>query len=195
MSISGRRWVSRGALGIAAALAGAAVLGRANRASGGLLVLREWLDHPALFGTLVLALLFVGVLASNWRPWARFAVDGVIGLMLLGAVLLWVFLGPLLTGGDERTIRSEAAPERSDRRLVVEEGYALIDPYWIVSVDEGSGPGTRRWHLAYVNGDWQGMPEVGWDGPDRIRLVKEKETVLIGLGPDGAPDRTVDDGY
>ncbi|WP_380284478.1 hypothetical protein [Kitasatospora purpeofusca] len=194
MSTSRRRWVSRGALGLAAALAGAAVLGRANSGSGGFLVLRRWLDHPALFGTLVLALLFVGVLTARWNLWARIVLGGVTGTFLLGAALVWVFFGSLLTDS-ERTIRSEAAPERTDRRLVVEEGYAMIDPYWIVSVDEGSGLGKRRWHLAYVNGDWHDRPEVTWDAPDRIRLVKEKETVLIGLAPNGAPDRTVDDGY
>ncbi|MFB7470849.1 hypothetical protein [Kitasatospora sp. NPDC056184] len=194
MRTSWRRWVSWGALGLAAVLVGAAALGRANRGSGGLLVLRQWLDHSALFGTLVLVLVFVGVLTARWNLWARIVLGGVTGVFLLGAALVWVFFGWLLTDG-ERVIHSETAPERTDRRLVVEEGHAMIDPYWIVSVDEGSGLGKRRWHLAYVNGDWQGRPEVVWDGPDRIRLVKMKETVLIGIGPDGAPDRTADDAY
>ncbi|MFE7189903.1 hypothetical protein [Kitasatospora sp. NPDC057541] len=127
MRISRGRWVSWGALGLAAALAGAAVLGRVNSGSGGLLVLRDRLDHPAFLGRPVLALFFGGVLFSRW----------------------WL---PV--------------------RIVL----------------------TRRWHLVYVNGDRQGGPEVARDGPDRIRLVEEKETVLIGLGPDGSPERTVDDG-
>ncbi|MEV7782223.1 hypothetical protein [Kitasatospora sp. NPDC088351] len=59
------RWVLWGALGGVAALAVAAVTGRFSRRPGGLLVLREWLDEPLLFGTLILVLLFVALVFST----------------------------------------------------------------------------------------------------------------------------------
>ncbi|MFJ6137577.1 hypothetical protein [Kitasatospora sp. NPDC092286] len=48
-----------------AALAVAAVTGRFSRRPGGPLVLREWLDEPLLFGTLILVLLFVVLVFST----------------------------------------------------------------------------------------------------------------------------------
>lgn len=65
-----------GALGGAAALVGAAVVGRSNRRSGGLLVAQQRLDEPLLFGTSALALLIVALVFSPWPSWVRGGLPG-----------------------------------------------------------------------------------------------------------------------
>ncbi|MFJ3792409.1 hypothetical protein [Kitasatospora sp. NPDC090091] len=190
------RWVMWGALGGAGALMVAAVTGRVNRRSGGLLVLREWLDRPLLFGTLVLALFFVALVSSRGKVWARSALGAVVVALAMGTVPLW-FLSTVVFSDDHRTTRNEAAPGRPDRRLVVEQDTAGFGPdplYWVY-LDEGTGLGTRRWKVAYVNGDANGIKELGWAGPDRLRLVTEQADLVIRIAGNGRPDRTVEDGY
>ncbi len=91
----------------------------------------------------------------------------------------------------------KAAPDRSDRRLVVKEGADLIDPLWWVYVDTGSGLTKRRWQVGYFNGDdpGNGLAETSWAGPNRIRLVTEDEDTqvhFVDLSPEsGRPLRTL----
>ncbi|MCG6492973.1 hypothetical protein [Kitasatospora sp. A2-31] len=189
------RRVMWGALGGAGALMVAAVTGRLNRRSGGLLVLREWLDRPLLFGMLVLALLFVALVSSRGKVWARSALGAVVVALAVGTVPLWLLSGVL--SGDRRTTRDEAAPGRPDRRLVVQQDTAGFgpDPLFWVYLDEGTGLGTRRWDVAYVNGDADSIRELGWTAPDQLRLVTEQGTHLIRIAGNGRPDRTVEDRY
>ena len=189
------RWVMWGALGGAGVLAVAAVTGWVNRRSGGFLVLGEWLYRPLLFGTLVLALLFLALVSSRGPVWARSALGTLVVTAAVGAVPLW-FLSSVFSD-EHRTTRSEAAPGRPDRKLVVQQGTAGLGPdplYWVY-LDEGSGLTTRRWQVAYVNGDANGIKELGWAGPDQLRLVTEEGTHLIRIAEDGSPDRTVNDRY
>ncbi|MFD0275470.1 hypothetical protein ACFVHB_16420 [Kitasatospora sp. NPDC127111] len=189
------RWVMWGALGGAGVLTVAAVTGWVNRRSGGFLVLAQWLHRPLLFGTLVLVLLFVALVSSRGPVWARSALGVVVVTLAVGAVPLWFLSG--VFSDHHRTTRSEAAPGRPDRELVVERGTAGFGPdplYWVY-VDEGSGLTTRRWQVAYVNGDANGIKELVWTGPDQLRLVTEDGTHLIHLAEDGRPDHPVNDRY
>ncbi|WP_395296715.1 hypothetical protein ACF9IK_27155 [Kitasatospora hibisci] len=187
------RWVMWGALGGAGALMVAAVTGRVNSRSGGLLILREWLDRPLLFGTLALALFLVALVSSRGKVWARSVLGAVAVTLAVGAVPLWFLSGAL--SDDHRTTRNEAAPGRPDRRLVVQEDTAGFgpDPLFWVYLDEGTGLGTRRWDVAYVDGDANGIKELGWAAPDQLRLVTEQGTHLIRIAGNGRPDRTVED--
>ncbi|AUY52352.1 hypothetical protein [Streptomyces sp. CB01881] len=192
MTIGWDRWVMWGALGGSAALAGAAVAGRVNARSGGLLVLREWLDDPLLFGTSALVLLFVALVLGRSHGWFRSALGAVVLTLIVGSVPLWLLAG--VFSDDPRTTRTEAAPGRPDRRLVVKEGTAGFgpDPYSYVYVDDGSGLGVRRWQVADI--DRHGIKELAWDGPDQLRLVTGLgRTHLIRIAADGRPSPTVDE--
>ncbi|MFJ9947282.1 hypothetical protein [Kitasatospora sp. NPDC091207] len=172
-----------------AALMAAAMAGRVGRRPGGLVVLQEWFDEPLLLGTSILVLLFVALVFVPWRIWIRSVLGTVVLTLGLGTVPLWIF------ADDPVTTRTEAAPGRTDRRLVVKEGAALIDPLWWVYVDEGAGLGTRRWPVAFVNGDWNSLREISWAGPDQLRLVTDHESHLIRVRADGRPERTVVDAF
>ncbi|MGV9268609.1 hypothetical protein ACWDRR_28525 [Kitasatospora sp. NPDC003701] len=171
------------------ALVVAAMAGRVGRRPGGLVFLQEWFDEPLLFGTLVLALLLVALVFVRWKVWVRSVLGTVVLTLGLGTVPIWIL------ADDPVTTRTEAAPGRTDRRLVVKEGAAMIDPLWWIYVDEGSGLGRRRWPVAFVNGDWNALREISWVGPDRLRLVTDRESRLIRVGTDGRPERTVDDAF
>ncbi|WP_327676118.1 hypothetical protein [Kitasatospora sp. NBC_00458] len=190
MKTSWGRWVSWGALGGAAVLVGAAAAGRVNHRSGGLVVLRDLLDHGLGFMTSALVLFLVAMVLLRWNVWVRTVLAGLAGCLLLLSVPVWI-----MAEDAPAEIRSEPAPGRPDRRLVVEEGRAMIDPFWYVSVDEGSGLTTRRWHVAFVDGDWNSLREVSWESADRLRVVTGTESHLILISESGRPDRTVDDGH
>ncbi|MFB7618473.1 hypothetical protein [Kitasatospora sp. NPDC056181] len=192
MTIGWDRWVMWGALGGSATLAGAAVVGRVNARSGGLLVLREWLDEPLLFGTSALVLLFVALVLGRSHGWFRSALGAVVLTLIVGSVPLWLLVGAF--SDDLRTTRTEAAPGRPDRRLVVKEGTSGLgpDPYSYVYVDDGSGLSVRRWQVADI--DRHGIKELVWVGPDQLRLVTGLgRTHLIRIADDGRPSPTVDE--
>lgn len=103
----------------------------------------------------------------------------------------------LLDGGQEQT-RSVAAPGLNDRRLIVEEGSAMIDPLWYVYVHEGTWPRERRWAVGHFNGDATGneLREAVWTAPDRIRMTTAEGTVHeVTVAPGGRPDRIVSAGW
>lgn len=103
----------------------------------------------------------------------------------------------MLAGGQEQT-QSLTAPGRDDRRLVVEEGSAMIDPLWYVYVQQGSWPRERRWAVGYFNGDATGneLREAVWTAPDRIRLTTSDGVVHeVAVAPGGRPDQVVSAGW
>ncbi|WP_418961018.1 hypothetical protein [Streptomyces tritici] len=181
-------------LGGAAALVGAAGLGHLAGRDGGLLRVAQVLDHPLLFGALafVAAVAGIGVAIRN----------GIVrGLVIGAAVLATIAAAPIallvVMGSFTVDTLDEAAPGRTDRRLVVTEGADMIDPLWWVYVDTGSGLGVRRWQLGAFNGDdpANGLVEVRWDGPDRVRVVTgdgpDLKTHIVELDRDGRPLRSL----
>ncbi|MFD9030354.1 hypothetical protein ACFVZW_04175 [Streptomyces sp. NPDC059567] len=183
-------------------LAGAA--GRHADRDGGLLVVAKVFHHPLLFGLLVWAALTTAVFMAFRNLIVRILAGTISALLALAALPFVLFAS---FGAAEET-KDTAAPGRTDRHLVIEEGSAMIDPLWWVYVDEGSGLTKRRWHVGYFNGDdpANGLAEASWAGPDRIRLVTgdpesepESEdgtqTHFIDLDPEtGRPLRTVERG-
>ncbi|MBB4948599.1 hypothetical protein F4556_004134 [Kitasatospora gansuensis] len=186
--MSRRRWV-RGLLGVVAATVTVELIGWLNRQDGGFVLLRG-LHQPGLVFPVVLLALLSAVLLGCEDTWIK------VGTSLVAALLLFVSMPFYLMDGFEDPERTKtlAAPDGSGRRLVVEEGAAMIDPLWWVSVESGSGVTARRWKVGYFNGDdyVNGLNEVAWDGPDRVRLVTGDSRVhLIDVGADGRPDRTL----
>lgn len=181
-----------GLVGVAGVLVLGAWIGSRESRSGGLLVVAQVLDHPLLLGFAALAALTGALLIVVRNRVLRVLIPVVAAL---GATVVAVPVVLFGGSGPQETL-SRAAPDRPDRRLVVEEGAAMIDPLWWVYVDEGSGLTTRRWQVGYFNGDFTALREAAWEGPHRVRLtvdMGERDRVhVVELSPaDGRPDRTV----
>ncbi len=134
-----------------------------------------------------------GVLRTGARRSLRRAV---VIACVAGAVLVVFFrlvLFDLFGAGWEETQRVPA-PGGGERAVRIEQGAAMIDPLWRVSVVEGSGL-TARSHPVASYGEPTGFHAVAWDGPDAVLLTDDDGTTRITLDPaTGAPDRTVDAG-
>lgn len=173
----------------------AGLVGWWSSRSGGLLVVAQVLHHPVLFGLLILVALTAAVVIGVRNLLFR-------ALVLMAAILVGFLAVPmvLFAGAGREVTMNEAAPHRSDRHLVVEEGAAMIDPLWWVYVDEGSGLTKRRWQVGYFNGDASdALVEASWVGPDRVRLVTagegDTQIHLVDLTPEsGEPLRTLSRG-
>ncbi|MEU4097567.1 hypothetical protein [Streptomyces sp. NPDC026673] len=187
-----QRRLAAGLVGVAGAMVLGAWIGWRESRSGGLLVVAQVLDHPVLLGLVALAALTGALLAVVRNRVLRVLIPVVAAL---GAAVVAMPVVLFLGFGPQETM-SRAAPDRADRRLVVEEGAAMIDPLWWVYVDEGSGLTRRRWQVGYVNGDFSVLREAAWEGSHRVRLTVDTgegdKVHVIELSPaDGRPDRTV----
>ncbi|MEU6706496.1 hypothetical protein [Streptomyces wuyuanensis] len=156
------------------------------------------LHHPVLFGLLALAALTAAVTVGVRNP--LFLSLVLVTAALIGLVAAVPVL--LLAGTGREVTMNEAAPNRSNRHLVVEEGAAMIDPRWWVHVDEGSGLTKRRRQFGYFNGDasTDALVEASWAGPDRGLLVTGGEgntqVHLVALASEsGEPSRTLSRGW
>ncbi|WP_147988126.1 hypothetical protein [Streptomyces sp. t39] len=175
---------------LAVAAVGAAALPAGLWAArpGGLLLLARVFDHPLLFGWVTAGALTAAALVGLRRTALRVLVGVLAGACALVAVPLSLLLVMFSLPWPETTL-DRAAPERDDRRLVVEEGADMIDPVWWVSLDTGSGLGVRRWPLACFNGDdpADALTEAAWEGPHRLRLVsgegEEARTQYVDVDP------------
>ncbi|MFJ3726225.1 hypothetical protein ACIPYQ_27200 [Streptomyces sp. NPDC090045] len=192
-----RRPLACALLAMAAALVATALAAHLwGGSDGGLVVLIRVRGHFVAIGWLTLAALCGAVLLGLRKPMTRVTV-GVPVLGLGAPVMVLVTMLAMLDGGQEQT-RSLAAPGRDDRRLVVEEGSAMIDPLWYVYVHEGSGPWERRWIAGHFNGDATDneLREAVWAGPDRIRMTTREGAVHeVTITPGGRPDRVVSAGW
>ncbi|MFF4422044.1 hypothetical protein ACFY04_14855 [Streptomyces sp. NPDC001549] len=194
---SHRRTTALALLAVAAALVAAALTAYLwGGSDGGLVVLGQVRGHVVTMGWVTLAALIGAVLLGARKPATRLALGlpvTILGVMVMSLATLLA----LLDGGQEQT-RSLKAPGREDRRLVVEEGSAMIDPLWYVYVHQGSWPRERRWAVGHFNGDATDneLREAVWTGPDRIRLTTSGGVVHeVTVGPGGRPDRTVSAGW
>lgn len=177
---------------VAAALAAT----RWGGSDGGLVLLSQVGRHLIAMGWLALAAVGGALLLGVRRPAPRIAL--VVTTAVLGVPVMFMATALAgLAGGEEQT-RSLAAPGREDRRLIVEEGAAMIDPVWCVYVHEGAWPRERRFAVGCFNGDNPDneLREAVWTGPDRIRMTTaEGEVHEVTVAPGGRPDRTVRAGW
>ncbi|MGA5195430.1 hypothetical protein [Streptomyces exfoliatus] len=126
------------------------------------------------------------------RATVRRRVLAVGAAAVIGTAWFLMVVFPMLSGGWEETGR-KAAPEGADRYLVVEEGAAVIDPLWRVSVVDGSGLGAHHWPAGFFNGDAadHALMDVSWAGPGALRFTTADGTVTtVRLDPrTGKPER------
>ncbi|MFF4012846.1 hypothetical protein [Streptomyces sp. NPDC001717] len=192
-----RRPSAWGLLALAVVLAAAVVIAfRQDRGSGGLTLLAGVGDYPVVLGWVALISLTGALLLGMAKSTARLVlcttllVLGIPSLLLAGIV-------SMLAGPTWET-KSEAAPGRSDRRLVVEQGAAMIDPLWYVYVDQGTWPLEHRWAVGHFNGDATDneLREAVWTAPDRIRMTTTGGEVFeVTVTPGGRPDRIASAGW
>ncbi|MEV7616169.1 hypothetical protein [Streptomyces sp. NPDC089799] len=186
-----RRWAVVMLLA-ATALAAVAGLAAAQPRDGGLVVAASVRSHPLLMGFTALALLAgsvrLGVRTRRLRLGLLVPLGGLGLVLMLSAPLV------LLVVGDVEETARVPAPGRGDRRLVVEEGSAAIDPLWYVYVHQGGGLTERRWRVGFFNGDAMGneLADASWETADRVRMVTGDGAVhVVRIAPNGRPERFV----
>ncbi|MFI1065328.1 MULTISPECIES: hypothetical protein [Streptomyces] len=194
---SHRRTTARALLAVAAALAAAALAAYFwGGSNGGLVVMNQVHGHFVGMGWVTLVALVGGILLGARKTATRLALGlpvAILGVMVMSLATMLA----MLAGGQEQT-QSLTAPGRDDRRLVVEEGSAMIDPLWYVYVQQGSWPRERRWAVGYFNGDATDneLREAVWTAPDRIRLTTSGGVVHeVTVAPGGRPDQVVSAGW
>ncbi|MFB7345096.1 hypothetical protein [Streptomyces hydrogenans] len=180
-------------LTVAVVLGAAAVAGLEPGGEGALVLLLELQKYVLLLGWLALAALTGALLLGLTKSSLR--VPLVIGLLVIGApTLLLGGLASAMFGGSDEEVKTESAPGRSDRQLVVVERGGSLDPVWCVYVRQGSRPLERRWSVGCFNGDSEdnALSETVWATPDRIRMTTEGGAVHeVAIAPGGRPDRVV----
>ncbi|MFD4375024.1 hypothetical protein [Streptomyces sp. NPDC058486] len=158
-----------------------------------LLVLLDAFGAAWPYWLVMCALVGAGVLRMDARRSVRQAVAVACAA---GAVLVLFYrlvFFDVVHAGWEETQRIPA-PGGVDRSVRVEEGSAMIDPLWRISVIEGSGL-TARSHLVASYGEPTGFVAVGWSGPDALELSDGDGMTTITLDPaTGAPHRTLGTG-
>lgn len=180
-------------LTVAVVLGAAAVAGLMSGGEGALVLLLGLGEYVLLLGWLVLAALtgavLLGLTGSSLRvPLVTVLLGLGVPALLLGGLASAVF------GGSDQEVKTESAPGRSDRRLVVMARSATLDPVWCVYVRQGKQPLERRWSVGCFNGDSEdnALSETVWTAPDRIRMTTKGGAVHeVTIAPGGRPDRIV----
>lgn len=119
---------------------------------------------------------------------AHVALVVMVAIMtpLLAIAFLW-----LLPSRGSSTV---SAPRGHAYEAVVEEGTAMIDPLWTISIHQTSGPLARTWEVGCLSGDdpANALDSVSWDGPERLIIqTAERGRVVVDVSPrTGRPTRT-----
>ncbi|MGW7451203.1 hypothetical protein [Streptomyces sp. NPDC054787] len=180
-------------LTVAIGLGAAAIAGLESGDDGALTLLLRLREHVLLLGWLTLAALTGAALLGLAKSPLRVPLTTtllVIGVptLLIGGWASAVF------GGSDKAVKTESAPGREDRQLVVMARSGYLDPVWCVYVHEGKPPSQRRWGVGCFNGDSEDnvLSETVWTAPDRIRMTtKGGAAHHVTIAPDGRPDRVV----
>ncbi|MEU5879238.1 hypothetical protein [Spirillospora sp. NPDC047279] len=180
-------------LTLAVVLGAAAVAGLVSGDEGALILLLRFREHVVLVGWLTLAALTGAALLGLTKSSLRLLL--VTLLLIIGApTLLLGGLASAMFGGSDREVKTESAPGRGDRRLLVVARSSSLDPVWCVYVQQGNPPLERRWSAGCFNGDSEdnALSETAWTAPDRIRMTTKGGTVHeVTIAPGGRPDRVI----
>ncbi|MGW3324887.1 hypothetical protein [Streptomyces virginiae] len=124
-------------LTVGTALAVTAMAGLSSNQEGGLVLLLRVYEHVVLLGWLAPAALTRAVLLGMHRSTLRLPLLTTLLVCGLPLLLLGTF-GSTVFGGTSREEKTEAAPGRDDRRLIVEAKGGFLDPGRCVYVHEGA---------------------------------------------------------
>jgi hypothetical protein len=182
-------------LATAVVLCAAAAVGLASGGEGTLVLLLELREHVVLLGWLALAALTGASLLGLTKlraPVAATLIVAGVPLMLLASVVSAILHNPT------EQLKSETAPGRPDRRLVVVRMSSSLDPVWCVYIHQGNPPLVRRWTAACFNGDAtrNELTNAEWTSPNHIRMTTaEGKTHELLLTPTGRPTQTIKVGW
>ncbi|WP_404961048.1 hypothetical protein [Streptomyces sp. 147326] len=167
--------------------AAAVVAWVASGDEGGLVLLTELYAHIVPLGWLALAALTGAALLGLARSALRLPL--VTALLVVGVPLMLLAGFVSVTfGRPSAQEKTEPAPGRGDRRLVVERDSTLLDPVWHVYVQQGRRPVERRWSVGFFDGDSDAnaLRETVWTSPDRIRMTTREGAVHeVTIAPGG----------
>ncbi|MGW6878629.1 hypothetical protein ACWGHA_40660, partial [Streptomyces xanthophaeus] len=180
-------------LTLAVIFGAATVAGLESGDEGGLILLLRLHEYVLLLGWLALATLTGAVLLGLAESSLR--VPLVTVLLVIGVPMLLIGgWASAAFGSSDETLKTEPAPSRGDRQLVVVAQSGSLDPVWCVYVHQGHPPLERRWNVGCFNGDSEdnGLSETVWTAPDRLRMTTEGGAVHeVTIAPNGRPDRIV----
>ncbi|MEU9147298.1 hypothetical protein [Streptomyces sp. NPDC048349] len=180
-------------LTVSVVLGATAVAGLESGDEGSLTLLIGIREYILLLGWLALAALTGAVLLGLTKSSLR--VPLITTLLVIGAptLLLGGFVSAAFGGSDEE-VKTEPAPDRGDRQLLVVARSGSLDPVWCVYVDQGKPPLERRWSVGCFNSDSEdnALSETVWAAPGRIRMTTQAGAVHeVTIAPNGRPDRVL----
>ena len=180
-------------LTVAVVLGVAAVAGLEAGDEGALILLLRLREYVVLLGALALAALTGAVLLGPAKTSLRVPLATMLLVIGVPTLLIGGWASAVF-GGSDKAVKTESAPRRGDRRLVVMARSGSLDPVRCVYVHQGNPPLERRWTVGCFNGDDEEnmLSETVWTAPDRIRMTTEGGVAhYVTLAPDGRPDRIV----
>lgn len=165
------------------------VLGVTN--PGNFVLLDRLFNHPLAFLTVGFVFLVTSTATARALPGvAKFVL--VAAQMLLGPMAFFILSG---VSGESSTV---PAPQGHAYEAGTEEGTAVIDPIWSISIRQRSGILARSWEIGCLSGDdpANALVSVRWDGPGRMIIQTNGHgRVTVDVSPTtGHPDRIQDPG-
>ncbi|MEU9236014.1 hypothetical protein [Streptomyces subrutilus] len=180
-------------LTVAVVLGAVALAGLESGGEGALVLLIRIREYVLGLGWLALAALVGAVLLGVTKSSLRVPLVTMLLVIGVPTLLLGGFLSAVFGGSDEE-VKTEAAPGRGDRHLLVVARSGSLDPVWCVYVDQGNPPLEHRWSVGCFNGDSEDnvLSETVWMASDRIRMTTKGGAVHeVAITPNGRPDRVV----
>ncbi|RSS43423.1 hypothetical protein [Streptomyces sp. WAC08241] len=181
-------------LTVSVALGATAVAALDSGGEGAPVLLIGIREYVLPLGGLALAALIGAVLLGLPKA-SSLRTPLVTMLLVIGApTLLLGGLASAMSGGPDEEVRTEQAPGRGDRRLLVVARSGSLEPVQCVYADQGNPPRERRWSVGCFNGDSEenALGTTEWTASDRIRMTTRGGAVHeVTLAPDGRPDRVV----
>ncbi|MFD8975389.1 MULTISPECIES: hypothetical protein [unclassified Streptomyces] len=184
--------LGRALLAGAVAAAVGCLVGPSVAEATSLLVLTSAFEYRWPSFLMAVVLLAAAVRLLTDRPAVRRRVLAVCAAAVIGVVWFRMVAFPVISPDWRETDRT-AAPGGGGRYLVVEEGLAMIDPLWRVSVVDGWGVTARQWPVGLFDGDTAAgaLMKVAWSGPDALLVTTgDGEVTTVRLDPgNGKPER------
>ncbi|MFF6904103.1 hypothetical protein [Streptomyces hydrogenans] len=94
---------------------------------------------------------------------------------------------------DEWAVKTQAAPDRGDRRLVMVQ-YHDFDPERCLYVHQDGLLGERRWKVGCFMGEEYGLRDAMWASPDQVRMTlggASQESYEVTILPSGQPEKVL----
>lgn len=178
-------------LAVAFLLGAAAAAGVATEGQGGLMLLSWPREQAFLLAGSILILLAAAVLRGLAKSPLRMTLATL--LLLLGVPLTWIAGTFGLFDSDEWEVKTQSAPGRGDRRLVMVQ-YDGFDPARCLYVHQDGVLGERRWEVGCFMGEEDGLRDAMWTSPDRVRMTlggMSRESYEVTIFPSGQPEKVL----